>query len=76
MAYESTHMLFRSLTDGDEENFRRYARMNNPPSTAFDEWVTYHPVCRDEWRKLGVAPEGAPLTSEEMNAQHTTSPVV
>lgn len=50
MAYVSTHPLFRSLTDAEEASFRAHARANPPPAGA---WDVLHPVCRDEWIKLG-----------------------
>lgn len=55
MAFVSTQPLFRSLTDEEEENFRRYARENDPPMDP-EDWSVLHPVCRDEWRKLGKGP--------------------
>ncbi len=54
MAYNSTQLLFRSLTDKEEADFREYARENDPPHLA--GWATYHPVCREEWRKRGIKP--------------------
>jgi hypothetical protein len=54
MAYESTSVMFRSLTDAEEEQFREYARENDPPNGK--SWAVYHPVCREEWIKRGLAP--------------------
>lgn len=69
MAYQTTHMLFRSLDDSEVEAFREYARKNDPPTTA-NGWVLTHPVCRAEWRKIGKAtdPISQVLTSEETAA--------
>lgn len=64
MAYVSTHPLFRSLTDEEEAKFREYARKNNPPNYPdLSGWEVYHPVCREEWMKRGIAPrpEGGKL---------------
>lgn len=69
MAYTSRHMLFRSLDDATEAEFRKWARENEPPERAAEQWSVYHPVVRDEWRKAGKAPQGALMTSEEMDAQ-------
>jgi hypothetical protein len=53
MAYESNNILFRSLSDEEEEIFREYARTHEPD---YRNWETDHPVCRDEWIKLGKDP--------------------
>jgi hypothetical protein len=45
--------LFRKLNAEEEEEFRQYARLNDPPS---ENWDIYHPVCRDEWEKRGLHP--------------------
>ena len=42
-------------TDVDEDNFRDYARENDPPAT-WEECKILHPFCRDEWFKRGVLP--------------------
>jgi len=55
MAYTSDSFLFKSLTDEEEQGFRDYAKKNNPPNIA--DWEIYHPVCRDEWTKRGIAPQ-------------------
>ena len=54
MAYESNHFLFRSLNDDEEEDFRQYARDNDPEN--MDDWSLYHPVCREEWSKRLLVP--------------------
>jgi hypothetical protein len=56
MAYESTSLMFRSLTDEEEEEFRRHARENDPPD--LEAWAIYHPVCREEWTRRGIFPRG------------------
>jgi hypothetical protein len=55
MAYVSTSPLFRSLDDTEEAQFREYARNNPPPP---ETWEALHPVCREEWLKRGLGPEG------------------
>ena len=54
MAYVSTNPLFKSLSDEEEQDFRRYAQENDPPN--LDSWDIYHPVCREEWTKRGIGP--------------------
>lgn len=54
MAYVSDHYLFRSLTDAEEEQFREYARTHEPNLA---QWDICHPICRDEWRRLGKGPQ-------------------
>ncbi len=52
--------LFR--TDVDEQDYRQYARENDPPPT-WEKCEILHPYCRDEWFKIGVLPtktESAP----------------
>lgn len=46
--------LFRTLTSEEEEQFRDYARHNDPPQMS--SWNLYHPICRDEWQKRGIKP--------------------
>lgn len=46
--------FFRILSPEEEEEFRKYARENDPPDRA--SWEIYHPVCREEWRKRGIFP--------------------
>lgn len=55
MAYISDHFLFRDLDDNEEQQFREWARINDPPD--LKSWELYHPVCRDEWEKRGIKPE-------------------
>jgi len=42
---------FRNLTPKEEEEFRKYARENEPD---MEKWALYHPVCRREWIKIGL----------------------
>jgi hypothetical protein len=46
--------LFRALTDQEEEEFREYARQNDPEDLS--KWDLYHPICREEWIKRGIKP--------------------
>lgn len=43
--------LFRELSPEEEQDFRQMAREHNPSEYRNVELL--HPVCRDEWRKLG-----------------------
>ncbi len=61
MAYQSSHPLFRSLDDVEEAAFRAYAREHAPVAK---DWAVTHPVCRQEWRRLGIAGE-LPCLPEE-----------
>jgi hypothetical protein len=45
--------FFRELTPAEEEEFRVYARTHAPLD--WNQWCLSHPVCRDEWTKLGLA---------------------
>ena len=54
MAYTQKGLLDRSLTNEEEQEFREYARQNDPPDMKC--WTLYHPVCREEWMKRGIAP--------------------
>jgi len=55
MAYKSNNVLFRDLTDEEEEQFREYARNNDPPGVPSSErWWIFHPVCREEWENRGI----------------------
>lgn len=42
--------------DVDEEDFRQWARENDPPEL-FEDTEVLHPYVRDEWYRLGVLPE-------------------
>jgi len=42
--------MFRTLSPEDEAGFRQWARDNHTPYTAPNP--VWHPVVRDEWRKL------------------------
>ena len=43
--------FFRDLNPAEELEFRDYARTHDPRD--WDQWCVSHPVCRDEWTKLG-----------------------
>jgi wyosine [tRNA(Phe)-imidazoG37] synthetase (radical SAM superfamily) len=45
--------VFRDLDAAGEEEFREYARTHDPRD--WNQWCCSHPVCRDEWTKLGKA---------------------
>ena len=47
-------MLFRELDKKEEEEFREFARENDPEH--LDRWEIYHPVCQEEWLKRGIKP--------------------
>lgn len=55
-------MLFRVLSPEEAEEFRQYARENDPPDMA--SWDLYHPECRKVWIERGIAPW---LTDKEDN---------
>lgn len=63
-SYTSNEFLFRSLTAAEVEEFRVYARENDPPMRPTiagggpdtDRLSILHPVCRDEWARLGKIP--------------------
>lgn len=42
---------FRELDAAEEASFREYARTHEPGD--WGDWCLSHPVCRDEWTKLG-----------------------
>ena len=48
------HIPFKVLSATEEEEFREYARENDPPK--MEDWECYHPVCREEWVKRGLMP--------------------
>jgi len=52
MAYKSTQSLFRDLSDTEEEEFRVWAR-NNDPKDWKGRHEILHPIVCDEWEKLG-----------------------
>lgn len=45
---------FRTLTESEDAQFRKYAK-ENPPGD-IRHWYTYHPACREEWKKQGIIP--------------------
>lgn len=49
--------FFRTLDATEEEQFREYARTHDPRD--IQQWMVSHPVCRDEWEKLGKTPKEA-----------------
>ena len=44
------------IAEVDEEDFREYARENEPPET-WEECEVLHPFWRDEWFRLGKLPK-------------------
>lgn len=61
MAYVSDNPIFRSLSDEEEAEFRKYAEEHHPPKGA--SWNILHPVCREVWEKRGLKP---PRTLQEL----------
>lgn len=53
MAYISTHPLFRSLDDTEEEEFKQYARDNDPDDGLFYNSQIHHPVVCEVWKTRG-----------------------
>jgi hypothetical protein len=51
-------MFFQELTPEKDREFREYARNNDPPK--MENWMAYHPVCREEWIKRGIKPPVKP----------------
>ena len=49
-------MLFRELNPKEDQEFRQYAKDNDPSDIS--KWDLYHPVCREEWEKRGIKPHG------------------
>jgi hypothetical protein len=47
-------ILFRELNPKEEQEFRQYAKDNDPSDMT--KWHLYHPVCREEWEKRGIKP--------------------
>lgn len=45
-------MLFRRLDSVEEAQFRAYAQKTDPPPS--DNWLSFHPICREEWIKRGL----------------------
>ena len=58
-ANDEERFMFKSLDDAQEADFRAYCHENDPEEGA---WGVCHPVCRDEWTKLGKAPHTIPVT--------------
>lgn len=52
-SWHSTSTQFKSLTADEVEQYRQYARDEDPPS---DNWEVFHPVCREVWEERGVGP--------------------
>ena len=42
-------LFFQKLNPEKEKETRKYARNNDP--TKIENWMAYHPVCREEWVK-------------------------
>jgi hypothetical protein len=56
-----------NLDPAREKEFRDYCHSNNPN---YAEWESYHPVCRDEWTKMGKGPVSqAQLDAEEVDTR-------
>ena len=47
-------MIFRELEPNEVEEFREYARLNDPSNLA--HWEFHHPVCREVWEGRGIHP--------------------
>ncbi len=45
---------FRKLSEEEVEEFKQYARENDPPD--LKSWGLYHPVCREVWKARGIQP--------------------
>ena len=55
---EGNSFLLRTLSIQEEIKFREYARSSDPHTS---KWEIFHPICIDEWRKLGwVFEKGQP----------------
>jgi hypothetical protein len=55
MAYKSTDILFRSLTDEEEADFRQWARTKYERGTKVS--ALWHPICRDEIKVMQMEDE-------------------
>lgn len=42
---------FRTLDDKEAREFIEYALNNDPPD--YDQWLVYHPLCREIWILIG-----------------------
>lgn len=51
-------LFFQKLTPEKERDMRQYAQENDPPK--IENWMAYHPVCREEWIKRGIKPPENP----------------
>jgi hypothetical protein len=49
---EGEIMEFKHLSPDEAERFREYARKNDPP--AIEDWLIYHPICREVWIERGI----------------------
>jgi hypothetical protein len=47
--------LFKKLSAEEEKRFRQHARRFGVPPEA-ENWDLFHPVCREEWEKMGLKP--------------------
>jgi hypothetical protein len=54
-------MQFRTLDPKEEAEFRQYARSNPDEArrrmACSGGWEVIHPICRDEWTKMGIGPD-------------------
>jgi hypothetical protein len=46
--------LFKELDEKETEQYREFARTHVPED--LKKWELYHPVCREEWIKMGITP--------------------
>ena len=59
MAYKSTNLMFRSLDDNEEKEFKQWAHdhsIKEVKEKGFDLTII-HPVIRAEWIKMGKLDE-------------------
>lgn len=78
----STVERFRTLSASEAEDFRKWARENEPPTPGL--WDSYHPECRAEWLKQGIMQvkkardvcEEAASVLEALKGQHSRTDLV
>lgn len=51
-------VLFRELTEQEEEQFFEFARTHDPDMS---QWEMTHPACRKVWRERGFKPQPSDL---------------
>lgn len=71
MAYKSDNVLFKSLTDEQETEFRQWAQENDPDD--LNQWEAYHPVIREEWEKRGIHKTPGNILSVMSEAESTAA---